>query len=398
MQESKKSPELKSVPTAGSGIQALNHKVVRFYNDYHQYQDAVFFIFGFLFDLMLIGRIDEGFDLIQQAVYIILIALVASADWYDTFQPFNWRPRMQKVWSYRTPVIHFLMGTLLNFYTIFYFKSASLLTSFGFLGFLIILLLANEIPFIKKQGPLVRFSLFSLCLISYLTYLIPILLGYIGVIPFFIAQTIGLAFVLLIYNFLKNKLGDHIGVELSPTTMKYRWLYHPAFKSIILPFLIVQLGFIFCYLLKILPPVPLSAKYLGVYHQVTKENDKYKLGYTRSGWYFWQNGDQTFRAKPEDKIYIFTQLFSPTNFRDKITVRFEFLNQKGNWEFRDNIPMSIVGGRDDGFRGVVFKSNYQPGRWRVRLLTNDEREVRRIYFRVVSVESSDIAEMQFDYR
>ena len=36
------------------------------------------------------------------------------------------------------------MGALLNLYAIFYFKSSSLLVSFGFLGFLVIVLLANE--------------------------------------------------------------------------------------------------------------------------------------------------------------------------------------------------------------------------------------------------------------
>ena len=38
-------------------------------------------------------------------------------------------------YQYRTALVHFFLGTLLNVYTIFFFKSSSLLVSFGFLAF-----------------------------------------------------------------------------------------------------------------------------------------------------------------------------------------------------------------------------------------------------------------------
>ena len=74
------------------------------------------------------------------------------------------------------------MGALLNLYAIFYFKSSSLLVSFGFLGFLVILLLANEFRRVKSLGLPFKFALLSLCLLSFFAYLVPVLVGSISLV------------------------------------------------------------------------------------------------------------------------------------------------------------------------------------------------------------------------
>ena len=49
--------------------------------------------------------------------------------------------------------------------------------------------------------------------------------------------------------------------------------------------------------------------------------------------------------------------------------------------------MTIVGGREEGFRGVTKKSNYQPGRWRVQIETSEGHEIGWIGFTVEKDES-----------
>ena len=101
---------------------------------------AAFFAAGFVFDMVTVGRIDSWATIGQQAIYltvalIALLQMLLEAD----------QPRREpggfilKRWyyEYRSALVHFLMGALLNLYAIFYFKSSSLLVSFGFLGFLV---------------------------------------------------------------------------------------------------------------------------------------------------------------------------------------------------------------------------------------------------------------------
>ncbi len=372
-----------------SRVNAYKEKVISVYNQYHHWQDPSFFIGGFLFDMVMTGQIDETFGIVQQALYLLLIAVFTSLDWYDQIQPFTLKNRIGIAWSYRRGLIHFLLGSLLNCYAIFYFKSASLLTSFAFMLVLATLVIANELPKFKSFGAVMKFGMLSLCSISFLAYLVPIFYGRIGIVPFVLALILSVGFQYAIYRYLKGKLGNHFTAEINTYN-------HPAFQTVMMPAIAIVSIFTGMYILKILPPVPLSAQYLGVYHSLEKEDGKFKLGYTRPSYYFWQHGDQSFIARPGDKIFIFTRLFSPAKFKDQVNVRFEFLNTKDKWEYRDSIPMTIEGGREEGFRGYVFKSNYQPGKWRVRLMTTDDREIRRIYFAIEAGLSEHAAEYKFD--
>ena len=82
---------------------------------------------------------------------------------------------------------------------------------------------------------------------------------------------------------------------------------------------------------------------------------------------------------------MFFRIFSPARFSDQVTMRWYWKLASGRWERQDSIPIDIVGGREQGFRGYGFKSNYQPGAWKVEVETTDGREIGRVYFVVESV-------------
>jgi hypothetical protein len=156
----------------------------------------------------------------------------------------------------------------------------------------------------------------------------------------------------------------------------------------VLPFAGIQVLFVALYFLRLIPPVPLSVTYMGIYHGIKKDGGHYELQYTRSKWRFWQHGDQTFSARPGDVIYCFAQVFSPSRFKDEIQVRWLYYDPRRGWSKADAIPLNIVGGREEGYRGVTKKENYQPGDWRVVVETRDGREVGRIGFTIEKDEAS----------
>ena len=151
---------------------------------------AAFFIAGFIFDMLTVGRIDSWATIGQQAVYLAVITTALLQMLVEQGEPPRQPPAfVLKRWyyEYRNALVHFLMGALLNLYAIFYFKSSSLLVSFGFLGFLVIVLLANEVRRVKSLGLSFKFALLSLCLLSFFAYLIPVLVGSIS-LPLFLLR------------------------------------------------------------------------------------------------------------------------------------------------------------------------------------------------------------------
>ncbi|MFC1523925.1 DUF2914 domain-containing protein [Thermodesulfobacteriota bacterium] len=58
------------------------------------------------------------------------------------------------------------------------------------------------------------------------------------------------------------------------------------------------------------------------------------------------------------------------------------------WRTTDRIPMPIVGGREEGFRGYAYKRNYSQGNWRAMIETEERLEIGRIYFSVTLTDGS----------
>jgi hypothetical protein len=81
-------------------------------------------------------------------------------------------------------------------------------------------------------------------------------------------------------------------------------------------------------------------------------------------------------------VYVFFRIVSPARFADQVQLRWYWRagGVVGGWALQDTIPIAIVGGRAQGFRGYGVKANHQPGDWKVQVETTDGREIGRIYF------------------
>jgi hypothetical protein len=150
-----------------------------------------------------------------------------------------------------------------------------------------------------------------------------------------------------------------------------------------------------------IPPVPLSLQYIGIYHEVVPPSAQqtgtttYELKHQRPWWKPWQHGDQDFKARPGDVVYCFARVFAPTGFKDAIYVRW-LVKGRGGWQDQGRARLDISGGRDNGFRAIATKKNYQPGRWRVEVETDDGRDLGVIHFDLISDVSSDVREYKTD--
>jgi hypothetical protein len=282
---------------------------------------------------------------------------------------------IQKWWHYNDEALNFFLGTLLNFYTLFYFVSSSLAVSFLYLLIVFGLLVLNELPHRHAYVLQLKFGLLSLALFSFLFIVVTISFGFVGYLPFLVALAIGLGLFYTLNQFFEKK---------NLANLKVR-------QNVLYPSVGVAATLLLLYAIKILPPIPLSVQSIGIYHNVERihrphsSEIDYRLTTTRPKWKFWQKGDQSFVAKPGDKIFCFVRIFAPANFKDKII--FHWMKDTANgWESRDKVTNEIAGGRDEGFRALAVKSNYEPGDWRVQIETTDGHEMGRIGFSVEAAE------------
>ncbi len=346
--------------------QLIRWKLERFHAAYEPWFPPTFFAGGFAFDVATLSRIDHWVSLLQQGVFLLMIGslLTFEARFNVRGLPFpDWFERHK---GYYESLMHFLFGGLLSAYTIFYFKSSSLVNSAVFLLLLAGLLVLNEHSVFRRQGMPVKFLLFSLCTASFFTYLVPIFWRSIDVSSFSISMCLSLLTICVFLKAITSNL--HLSLRTA--------------RHLLAPALGVQILFSGLYYLGALPPVPLSIEYMGIFHDVERRGDSFHLYHENPFWRFWHNGDQDFRAREDDRLYGYARVFSPTNFADRIFVRWLHETAAGEWTTSDLIPIEISGGRREGFRGYTYKENYDFGRWQMRVETDDGRELGRIYFEV----------------
>jgi hypothetical protein len=345
-----------------------------YYGRYAKWMPVTFFLFGFIFDAIMLRRIDDVFSIVQQGIYLCVAGLLIAFDFLEHYGKYHpgvglW----SRIWKYREAVIHFMLGTLMNAYTIFYFKSASVMTSFTYVGVLVVILIVTEFKKFGGAQTAVHMALWNLCVISYSIYIVPILVGSIGLLPFLGSVLFSTVLSAVVFFLLRRAVGQPGGA---------------VFKRVLFPFVAIHLLFVALYFLQAIPPVPLSVSFIGIYHDIKRKGDKYHLTYTDRSWKFWHRGDESFAARPNDRMVCFARIFSPARFHDQIMVRWLYLNKKNLWERADAIPLQITGGRAEGFRGYTVKNNYSPGEWRCQIETFDGREIGRITFHVAKDETT----------
>lgn len=354
-------------------------KLKNFYQQWEHLAGPTFFVLGFILDILTLGRIDETLNILMLlfylsiAIFLFLWELGLYGEEFKLPGPSKWSDFLEK---YRDEIYHFCQGALLSAFTLFYFKSASLATSLVFLFVMFTLLLINELPFLQKQGPLFKGILLQVSLFSFILVYLPLLIGQVGILIFILvivlyAGLLGGSFFLL----KKKKVSGLEKIWLKP--------------GIILVGSMVVLRFF-----GLVPPVPLSLEMAGVYHKVEKRYPLYDLYHQKEWWRFWNNSDEYFRAAPGDKIYFFTRIFAPGGFKDQVYLNWQ-TKVDGDWKTSDRIPFKINGGRDQGFRGYAFKSNYVEGDWRVLVETKGGLEIGRLNFVVENVNPTEKDERTF---
>jgi hypothetical protein len=364
-----------------SALERARERAAALYERHGKYLPLVFFVSGFIWDSLTLTRVDNLVDNLILLAYLLLLGLLIvllNMTGEDTVRT----PLLEKYRRFYPLGIQFFLGGLFSSYVVFYFQSASWSKTSLFLLVLVFLLVGNEFLENRLSNIHLQMSLFFMTTFSYFIFFIPVAFKVMNYGTFLASGILSLSFSGgIMYLFLRKGVFPRRGrLWVSASIVAVLFLFLNSF-----------------YLKNWIPPVPLSLKYGGIFHNVTREGDAYALTFRKPHWYsFWVRSDDPFLYEEDDRVHCFTAIFAPLELRKAVYHHWQKYDpEKKKWATTDKLEFEITGGREKGYRGYTYKSHTSPGRWRVEVKTADELLLGRVDFIIKPVAKGSGARARF---
>jgi len=336
-----------------------------------RYAPVFFFICGFTWDTLTLGRIDRLYDRVVLLTH--LSSLTACLYLYNLADDGKWEGTLiGKYQDYLPLAIQFFLGGLCSAFVIYFSRSVSFTKTLSFFVILVVLLFANELLKKRISNKYLQFSAYFFVNFTFFTFFLPVLVKSMNTFVFLVSGAISLSITLALIIYIYRK-SPSTRAEISKRKM---------LGLIAGIYLFINTFYFF----NLIPPVPLALKDGLVAYNVERVEGGYEITHERAPrLQFWKNYSSTFYHTPGERIYVYTSIFAPTAFNKTIAHRWKWRNPvTDKWEITDRIDYQITGGREGGFRGFTFKSGVIEGRWRVEVVTENNRVIGIVNFEVVT--------------
>ncbi|ALA57022.1 DUF2914 domain-containing protein [Nitrospira moscoviensis] len=342
------------------------------------FMPAVFFLSGVTYDTLTLTRIDRLQDNLLLLIYLLLLGVLIVLTGRLGIEPAPDREQLATLspfarWAlasrpYYPMASQFLLGGLFSAYAIFYSRSATWTGTAVFFALLVALLVGNEFLRDRLSNLRLLVTLYAVVCFAFFTFFLPVMTGYMNAAVFLTGAVLSGAVTFRVVQLIYRDNPDRSRREAVGVMA-------PALAVIGL-----LVGF---YVLNWIPPVPLSLKFGGIYHEVKKTGDRFELSFDKKWYQIWKRSDTTFPA--DEPIYCFTAVFAPVALKTTIYHHWFYRpTSEKPFAHADKIPITIAGGREGGYRAYTFKQRLDPGDWRVDVETEDGRIVGRVSVQVVA--------------
>ncbi len=338
---------------------------------------AVFFFAGVTYDTLTLTRIDRLTDNLILLLYLSLLGTLiiltgrlqlGLVPQPDDSNSWNLLSLVHRARPHLYKALQFLLGGLFSAYAILYSQSTSFSTTAIFLVIIVGFLIANEFLQNRYSSLKMLVALFAIVTLSFLTFFLPVLTGWMNAFVFLTGAIMTAAIVWHLVQLILR------GIPNLPSKASFM-ISLPAFALVGLC--------ITLYFFNWIPPIPLSLKAGGIYHHIEKHQDRYLLTYEEGPWYaVWKRSDE--RVGTDMPVYAFSSVFAPVTLQTTIFHHWEWRPSMDSAEYHttDRIPISITGGREHGYRMYTMKQRLKPGEWRVNVETEHGQLIGRIAFTV----------------
>src|SRR5690606_25301466 len=235
-----------------------NNKLSRFISKHQKYLLVLFFIGGFMFDSLTLGRIDRTYDLVVLCLHMTFLSLTLylynladDGKWNNTF--------LERYQRFFPLAIQFFFGGLSSAYVIYFSRSVSLSKTITFFVILIALLMANELLKKRISNKYLQFSIYFFLSFTFFTFMVPVFIKKMSTPVFIFSGLLSLVITLTLITFIHKQ---------SPSTRSEVRL-GKLYGIILAIYGTINLF----YFSNLIPPVPLALDSGLVAHKVKKVNN-----------------------------------------------------------------------------------------------------------------------------
>lgn len=339
----------------------------QFYVRYERLLVPLMLLIGIVIDVVTFRSISLTTAFALLGVYTVLAGvMILFMHYHDARQGILERPSSMNYLRIVAPlIVQLTFGALLSATLIFYWFSGSFIASWPLFLLLVALMAGNDVFREHYLRPTVQIAVFYFVLFSTLATALPSLIGSISPTVFVVGGVVSLVLMAGYLILLFRVRPDLRFMRPSP------W---------------ISMGGIFvlmnaAYFLNIIPPIPLSLTESGVYYSVERRGSEYILEAPETSWLNAMLPGQTIELVPGQRVYAYASIFAPVDLNTTVIHDWQRLTDDG-WVSVNRLSYSIVGGRQDGYRGYSYITNHSEGKWRVDVETLRGQVIGRISFEI----------------
>jgi hypothetical protein len=348
------------------------YELKKFYQKYERALIPSMLVIGVLADFITFRTISIKSAFILLGIHLIVSgSIIAYVNYYDS-RRIETKSSFYRYLRLASPlIIQFSFGALLSASLIFYWFSGVLSVSWPFMALIALLIVSNDVFREYYLKPVVQIGVYFFVLFSIFSLIVPFLFNSISVWIFLLSGAMSLI-VITLYIKLLSKYLIHV------RSQKTRLAYAVAFVYIFMNAL---------YFLNIIPPIPLSLREAGVYHDLERTAEGYTV--LAEGESVLQKliPGQTIHTQEGSPIYVYSAIFAPADLNTTIVHHWQYYDEaERKWVSKDELSFFISGGSESGYRGYSVKTSVAEGRWRIDVETKRGQVLGRIPIRIKYVE------------
>jgi hypothetical protein len=356
-------------------LRAQYQKTKALYQKYERVLIPAMLVFGFVMDYVTFKNIQPRTVLTVLTFYFLLAgASIAFIHYYDANRITQ---KLKFARLFAPLIVQFTFGALLGATFIFYWFSASIASSWPFFVIVSLLMVSNEIFRGYFKRVVIHISVYYFISFSFLSIVLPYAFNSLDARLFILAGVISIIFMYAYVQFLS---------KAQPRVRAYK----SDLKRIVL---VIFFGMNALYFSNVIPPIPLSLREAGIYHNVVRSGSNYILQREQENFLQKIVPGKTIHLNPGERAYVYTSIFAPTDLNTKIYHHWQYFDESlEKWLEKDKLSFNITGGRKQGYRGYSSKSALEHGNWRVYARIQSGKTLGRIGFRIVGVDEERVLE------